>query len=210
MHELVRIRVRPSSFTMLTGPSLLPFHSYFSLVARSISEDASSDAVERPPAKAQILDLAGRCPGTQLAQRPVRTAVDLTHVSGKSDNAYVSGSSSYLARSPGLSCEAAKSIDDQACSKMCDPLFNTFLAVMATNNMSVREMQVMEDLAHTVAREHPAKGLRKGDGLAMFSLSRLHPSRKLTHALSSPQMVRMDTSAAEVPPSIGKIACSLT
>ena len=159
MHELVRIRVRPSSFTMLTAPSLLPFHSYFSLVARSISEDASSDAVERPPAKAQILDLAGRCPGTQLAQRPVRTAFDLTHVSGKSDNAYVSGSSSYLARSPGLSCEAAKSIDDQACSKMCDPMLNTVLAVMATNNMSVRKLQVLESLAHAVAREHPAKGL---------------------------------------------------
>ena len=186
MHELVRIRVRPSSFTMLTGPSLLPFHSYFSLVARSISEDAYSDAVERPPAKAQILDLAGRCPGTQLAPRPGRAAVDLAHASGKSANAFVSGSSSYLARSPGLSCEAAKSLDDQACSKMCDPLSNTFFAVMATNNMSVREMQVMEDLAHTVAREHPAKGLRKGDGLARFSLSRLHPSRKLTHALSSP------------------------
>ena len=178
-------------------------------MARSIPEDAPSDAVERPPAEAQILDLAGRCPGTQLAQRPVRTAVDLTHVSGKSGNAYVSGSSSYLARAPGLSCEAAKSIDDQACSKMCYPLFNTFLvAAVATNNIFVRKMQVMEGLAHTVEREHPAKGLRKGDGLTRFSLSRLHPSRKLTHALSGPQMAMMDTSAAEVPPPIGKIACS--
>ena len=60
---------------------------------------------------------------------------------------------------PRLSCEAAKSLDDQACSKMCDPMLNTVLAVMATNNMSVRNLQVLEGLAHTVAREHPAKGL---------------------------------------------------
>ena len=128
-------------------------------MARTISEYEPSDAVKRPPAEAQILDLTGRCPGTQLAQRPVRTAFDLRYVSGKSDNAYVSGSSSYLARAPGLSCETAKSIDDQACSKMCDPMLNTVLAMVATNNVSVRKLQVLEGLAHTVAREYPAKGL---------------------------------------------------
>ena len=128
-------------------------------MARTISEYEPSDAVKRPPAEAQILDLTGRCPGTQLAPRPGRTAIDLAHASGKSVNAVISGSSSYLARSPGLSCEAAKSLDDQACSKMCDPMLNTVLAVMATNNMSVRNLQVLEGLAHTVARAHPAKGL---------------------------------------------------
>ena len=128
-------------------------------MARTISEDDPSDAVERPPAEAQILNLGGRCPGTQLAPRPGRTAIDLAHASGKSVNAVISGSSSYLARAPGLSCEAAKSLDDQACSKMCDPMLNTVLAVMATNNVSVWKLQVLEGLAHTVAREHPAKGL---------------------------------------------------
>ena len=128
-------------------------------MARIVPEDEPSDAAKWPPADAQILDLTGRCPGIQLAPRPGRTAVDLAHASGKSVNAFVSGSSSYLARAPGLSCEAAKSLDDQACSKMCDPMLNTVLAVMATNNMSVRKLQVLEGLAHTVAREHPAKGL---------------------------------------------------
>ena len=124
-----------------------------------MSEDEPSDAAKWPPAGAQILDLTGRCPGTQLAPRPGLTAVDLSHTSEKSVNAFVSGSSSYLARAPGLSCEAAKSLDDQACSKMCDPMLNTVLAVMVTNNISVRKIQVLEGLAHTVAREHPAKGL---------------------------------------------------
>ena len=128
-------------------------------MARTISEYEPSDAVKRPPAEAQILDLTGRCPGTQLAPRPGRTAVDLTHASGKSVNAFVSGSSSYLARAPGLSCEAAKSLDNQACSKMCDHMLNTVLPVMATNNVSVWKLQVLEGLAHTVARKHPAKGL---------------------------------------------------
>ena len=106
-----------------------------------------------------MLSLAGRGLGTQLAPRPGRTAVPLMHASGKSDNAVVSGYSSYLARAPGLSCDVAKSFDDQACGKMCDPMLNTVLAVMVTNNIYVRKLQVLEPLAHTVAREHPAKGL---------------------------------------------------
>ena len=103
-----------------------------------------------------MLSLAGRGLGTQLAPRPGRTAVPLMHASGKSDNAVVSGYSSYLARAPGLSCDVAKSFDDQACGKMCDPMLNTVLAVMVTNNIYVRKLQVLEPLAHTVAREHPA------------------------------------------------------